>query len=108
MPTGTGLAAIPKKLFDKIVMGQYINSAELPPAKGKARSIPQALEGQVLVVQAADLVQSCKIIPDLAMWVQCFALYVTAMATQHSDRVTELIGNQASIAKASIKYKWPG
>ena len=66
--TGTGLAALPKKLVSKILANEYIDFTELPPAKGKARNFPQSLEGQVLVVQAADLMQARKLIPDLATW----------------------------------------
>ena len=107
VPAGTGLAALPKKLVDKMVAGEYVDFAELPPAKGKARAVPQALEGQVLVVQAADLMQSRKIIPDLATWVQCYALYVAAIAPHKPERVPELMAYQGAIAKASLKYKWP-
>jgi hypothetical protein len=73
---GPGLASLPKKLIDRIRADEYVDLAEMPPAKGKARPVPQMGEGQVIVVQAADLVQSRKIIPDLATWCQCFALYV--------------------------------
>ena len=63
---GTGLPSLPKKLVDKILAGEYVDFAELPPARGKARAVPQALEGQIVVVQAADLLQSRCVIPDLA------------------------------------------
>ena len=66
--TETGLAALPKKLVSKILANEYIDTMVLPPAKGNARNVPQFLEGQVLVVQAADLMQARKRIPDLAKW----------------------------------------
>lgn len=68
-----GLPELPKKLVAKILANEYIDFAELPPARGKARPAPQVLEGQVIVVQAADLLQTRKIIPDLAIWIQCFS-----------------------------------
>ena len=37
---------------------------ELPPAKGKGQSISQTLEGQIVVVQAAGLMQTRKAIPE--------------------------------------------
>jgi len=70
---GAGLPAIPRKMLDKALAGEYVDFAELPPARGKARSVPQSLEGQILIVQASDFMQSRKVIPDLATWVQCFA-----------------------------------
>ena len=71
-----GLAALPKKLVEKIKTNQYIDFTKLPPAMEKSRLVPQFLEEQVLVVQAAYLLQARKIIPDLATWLQCFALFV--------------------------------
>ena len=105
--TGAGLAALPKKLVSKILANEYIDFTELPPAKGKARNVPQSLEGQVLVVQAADLMQVRKRIPDLAIWVQCFALYATTLLTYQPNRMSEMMAYQSIIARASAKYKWP-
>ena len=65
---GMGLPLLPKKLVDKILAGEYVDFAELPPARVKARAVPQALEGQIVVVQVADLLQSRRVIPDLATW----------------------------------------
>ena len=55
MPTllvtmGTVLPSLPKKLVVKIFAKEYIDFAELPPARGKARPAPQALEVQVVIV----------------------------------------------------------
>jgi len=54
---------LPKKLVLRMQAREYIDFTELPPAKGKARPVPQAAEGQVVVVQAADLMQARKITP---------------------------------------------
>ena len=52
---GTGLPALPKKLIARVLANDYIDLAELPPAKGKGRPMPQSLEGQIIVIQAAEL-----------------------------------------------------
>lgn len=104
---GSGLPAITKKLLTKILANEYVDFAELPPAKGKGRPMPQSLEGQVIVVQAADLFQARKIIPDLATWLQCFSLYVATLATKFPERIAELMSYQTIIAKTSQKYRWP-
>ena len=72
-----------------------------------SRSVPQGLEGQVIVVQAADLMQTRKIIPDLATWIQCFGLYAAVLLKQKPEKVSELIAYMTTISKASVKYKWP-
>ena len=104
---GPGFPAVSKKLVARIRANEYVDFAELPPAKGKNRPVTQAMEGQVLVVQAADLLQSRKVIPDLATWSQCFALYVAILAPAQPERVQDLMAYQAIIAKASSKYRWP-
>ena len=107
LSVGAGLLALPKKTVERIRANEYIDFAELPPAKGKGRPVPHSLEGQVIVVQAADLIQSRKIIPDFATWSQCFALYVATLATHQLEQLTDLMAYQSLIAKASIKFKWP-
>lgn len=104
---GVGLPALQKKLVDKIEAGEYVDFNELPPAKGKGRLPSQALEGQVLVVQAADLVQSRRIIPDLATWMQCCGLLTAVVTRKKPEKAAELIAYMSLIAKASQKYKWP-
>jgi len=86
---------------------EYVNFTELPPAKGKSKPLSQAFNGQLLVVQAADLMQSRRTIPDFGTWAQCFALYVAILAPVQPDRVPDLMAYQALIAKASVKFRWP-
>lgn len=106
-PVGAGLPALPKKTIQKIEANEYVDFNELPPAKGKGRSISQTLEGQIVVVQAADLMQARKTIPDLATWSQCFSLYTAVVAKKSPGRVPELMAYLTIITKASQKYKWP-
>ena len=60
VPTGGGLCELSKKLLEKIQAEEYVDFNELPPAKGKGRSLAQGWEGQVVVVQAADLVKPAR------------------------------------------------
>ena len=104
---GAGLPALPKKMVERILANEYVDFSELPPAKGKVRSLPSGLEGQVVLVQAVDLSQSKKLIPDLATWVQCFALYMAVLAPHQPSRIPNLMVYMSGIAKASQKYNWP-
>ena len=96
-------------MVEKIIANEYIDFGELPPAKGKVRALPAGLEGQVVLIQAAYLTQSKKLIPDLAMatWVQCFVLYVAVLAPHQPSRIPDLMAYMSCIAKASLKYVWP-
>ena len=48
--------------------------------------------------------QSRKIIPNLATWIQCFSIYA---ATLSAKRMPQLMAYQTIIAKASQRYRWP-
>ena len=104
--TGEGLPSLPKRCVKKILAGEFIDFAELPPAKGKVKSIPHAMEGQIVVIQAADLAESRKLIPDLATWIQCFSIYAAVIITKEPERAKNLLAYMSLIAKCSLKYKW--
>lgn len=105
--TGEGLPALPKKWVERIQAGEYTDFAELPPAKGKARGMPKALDGQILVVQAVDLMETRRVIPDLATWVQCFSVYMAVIVDKEPDRAKNLLAYLSTIAKCSQKFRWP-
>lgn len=102
-----GIPALPKKLAQKILNGEYVNFIELPPAKGRAKPTSLDWEGQVLLVQSMDLCAAKKLIPDLATWVQCFSIYTAVLCSQSPERLPDLLGYAAFIAKCSQKFKWP-
>ena len=97
---GARLAALPKKLVEKIQPNEYTDFNDLPPAKRRSKVLSQLLEGQVILVQSADLVQSRKMIPDLAAWVQCYTLYVVVVAVKQPERIPELMVYQSRIVRA--------
>ena len=104
---GVSIPALQKELVDKIRANEYVDFAELPPAKGKGRPVPQSVEGQIIVVQVANLMHIHKIIPNLATWCQCFAVYVAALIPPPPAIQTSRLHGLSLIARASQKYKWP-
>ena len=62
---------------------------------------------QIVVVQAADLLETKKLIPDLATWVQCFSLYAAVVVSKEPERAKNLLAYMSLIAKCSMKYRWP-
>ena len=66
--------------------GEFVDFAELPLAKGKVKLIPHAMEGQIVVILAADLLESRKLIPDLATWIQCFSIYAAVVISKELER----------------------
>ena len=88
---GHPLPPIPKKLAERILAGEYVDMTEIPPAKGKVRPFPSP-EGGVLLVNAHDLQQQKRLVPDLATWVQCFGLYAAVVGSHTPERFGDLIG----------------
>ena len=104
---GPGLPPIAKRVAELMKAGEYVDFAELPPAKGKGKPTSHNWEGQVVVVQAAELVQARRLIPDYATWSQCFAIFVAVVGQHQPGRIAELMAYNAIIARASRKYRWP-
>ena len=65
---GAGLPPLAQKLVDRILARQYVDFTELPQAKGKGRMVAQPGEGQLMLLQASNLVHARKTIPDFASW----------------------------------------
>ena len=88
-PRAQGSASLSQD--EKIQSNTYVDFLELPPAKGKGKPVTHTLEGQVIVVQDADLVQSRRIILDLALGGQCYALYVAVLTADQPERMPDLM-----------------
>lgn len=102
------LPALSTKLLQRIWADEYIDFAELPPAKAKPRTVQHYMEGPVLLVQMQDLDNSTrKAIPDFTTWAQCFALYAAAIIMKQPDRATDLMAYFFTTASNANKYKWP-
>ncbi len=62
---GAGLPSITRKLAEKIQANEYVEFADLIPAGGRSRVPTPHGDGQIMVIQAADLMTTRKVIPDL-------------------------------------------
>ena len=60
-----------------------------------------------MLLQAADVLRTRRLIPDLDTWTQCFAIYTAVLGTKHPTRVQSLLMYTAVVAKLSKKFKWP-
>ena len=58
-------------------------------------------------MREADLASSRKLIPDLATWWQCFAIYTAVLIEEHLERTKGLLAYGTTIVKARLKYRWP-
>ena len=105
-----GVPALKHSLVELITGGKFVDLGELPPAKGFGKTsstLTSDMEGKIVLMQAAEYVQSKKHIPDLATWMQCFAIYSAVLLTKHPDRAQSLLMYSAIIARLSKKFRWP-
>ena len=112
-PKPTGLTGLwhtihSQKTRDRILAGEYIDFTDLPPAKGKTcpLSLP-ASEGSIIMVNAFDLMQQKKLIPDIGTWVQYFTIFAGVICSQSPGCLPDLLGYLYQITRASQQYKWP-
>ena len=60
-----------------------------------------------MVVQAADLMEHRKLIPDFATWEQCFNIYAAVIISKEPERAKNLLAYMSLITKCSLKFEWP-
>ena len=99
-----GAPALKRSMVQLMLFGAYVDFGELPPAKGFSKPLPaltQGMDGQIVLLQATDLAQSKKLIPDVATWVQCFSLYAAVLIAKSPERAPSLLSYMATICKFS-------
>ena len=102
-----GVPVLKRSLVELITGGKFVDLGELPPAKvfGKTPStLTSDMEGKIVLMQAAEYVQSKKHIPDLATWMRCFAIYAAVLLTKYPDRAQSLLMYSAIIARPNKKF----
>ncbi len=126
-PTQPTLAVAPKA-SDTVVVGpgsivelmqeeKFVDFGQFPPArtpfgKGHATTMLSNPEGCVVLLQAADNLQTRNLIHDLATWMQCFAIiYAAVLTTKHPNRAQFLHMYATMISllskKSSGRRGWP-
>ena len=77
-----GVPALRRSMVELIKAGKFVDLGELPPAKGFGKTtsaLSSDTEGRIVLLQAAEYIQSKKHIPDLVTWMQCFAIYAAVL-----------------------------
>ena len=105
-----GIPPLKRSLVDQILAGKFIDLGDLPPAKSFSKplsALASGLDGNVVLLHATELAQSKKLIPDLASWAQCFAIYAAVFLTAHPQGAPSMMMYMTTIAKLSKKFQWP-
>ena len=92
-----GLPPVPCKLVARILMGEFIDMAELLrdnlEAQRRASAVAQ------VGAAAASNAKSRREVPDLMSWVQCFGTYIAVVTSQFPHRIKELLAYQTLIVR---------
>ena len=107
---GEGLPTVPKRLFNRMVAWEFVDLAELRPL-GALEAIHQESEQQKLLVMPAYGFQVSKArkkpIKELNTWVQCFLVYMAAVASKHPSALSEMVAYMLTIMKAAQEFEDP-
>ncbi len=98
-----GLPSLDKLLVETILSDQFVDLAEIPPAKGSAPVTNKILDGHSLYVVRPTK----RLIPDLPTWLQCFSVYSAVLISKYPERATSLLLYQKNIAYLSQRNRWP-
>ena len=90
---GEGLPPVPAKLVEKIRRGEFVDMAEL------LRDNIEAERRRGSASDIKSLAQKRREVPDILSWVQCFGAYACVVASQHPERLTQLLAYQTTIIR---------
>ncbi len=95
-----GLPSLDRNLVDLILTNQFIDLADLPPARGRTPATNKLLEGHILLVQPADLLQT-----NLATW-------LLSICSSGPIKIPRKNNVDAAVSKkngwaVSQRFRWP-
>ena len=90
---GRGIPALPKRMVEKMLAWEYIDLADLPPARANVAKDALSSTPNVLLIQSVKM--AChhrRLIRNITTWVQCFSIYASVIATKQPQHVPDLMG----------------
>ena len=106
---GTGLPALPKKLYDRILRWEYIDFAELRPVDPLEAVNPEPYPVQYVMLPNMEITRAKKKpIKDIHTWTSCFAVYVAVLSSKFPECSTPMMAYLLTILKAHREFANPG
>ena len=94
---GDGLPPVPARMVTKIGKWEFVEMYELLPEFWTQK-------GEEASPKNSSRAKAKKRTQDISVWLQCFALYVSVMASRSPEHVPELMAYMVSILRASQEY----
>ena len=105
---GRGIPTLPRRMVERMLAWEYIDLAELPPARANVSKESLNATPNVLLIQSFESARNHRrLIPDITTWVQCFSIYMSVLATKHGEYIPELMAYMRDIIRVSKQFKWP-
>ena len=90
---GKGLPPVLGRLIQKIQRGDYVDMAELLCDNMELECRKASHESSASAL-GLGIQPSCREVPDLISWVQCFGVYSPIMSAKHANRICQLLAYQ--------------
>ena len=98
---GDGFPPIPKKVHDRIIAWEYVDLGDLRQAGTWEALNPEPDPQQVVILQGIEVARAKrKPVKDIYTWIQCFAIYMAAMAKHDPGAIPEMLAYMLTIMKA--------
>ena len=98
---GSSSPPIPRKLAEEPLEGEYMDLADLSPARLGA---PEPTLWELFAGSAKSKAQKGEI-TSIEPWVMCFNTYIALIANEQPERVKDLLAYSSLIVKASQDYE---
>ena len=105
---GDGFPSIPKKVHDRIIAWEYVDLGDLRQAGTWEALNPEPDPQQVVILQGIEVARAKrKPVKDIYTWIQCFAIYMAAMAKHDPGSIPEMLAYMLTIMKTQKEFKEP-
>ena len=91
---GAGLPPVPDKLAERITRWEYVDMADIVAVLWPLPNIPEGISSK-----------RRRQIQDINLWLQCFATFITVMASKFPEYTPQLLVYMVTILKASQEYE---
>ena len=98
----------PKRVHDCVIAWEYVDLGDLRQAGTWEALNPEPAPQQVVILQGIEVARAkSKPVKDIYTWIQCFAIYMAAMAKHDPGSIPEMLAYMLTIMKAQKEFKEP-
>ncbi len=98
-----GMTPVPRWLAVRIKRGDFVDFADLPPAKPDVGRARKHYDPQVVIWKEVDYRKATRRVPDMTTWTQCFLLYEGLLLQARPERQSDLRSYHDLIARMAQK-----